>query len=514
MSATYQNPGGSRCHGVPEPGGFRYAQVVRDGDLRERLSDSNPWWRAAATGADRLAWRATDPVLAARTPFDLGYRSDLLHDVADEPVDDKLIVLRGPRRVGKSVLLKDTAASLCSRDDFDPRQLVYLPADGMQARDLGRAAKIGRDLTRSVGDARRVWLLDEVTGIRSWTEQVKYLRDNTAFGADTVVCTGSSWDEAADVERDLFAGRAGTATTTRSRLLHPMSFRDVLSATGRDVPLPPRVPPWALQQAETRAVVETLELFVDELDLAWQAYLTSGGFPRAVAEHHRTGEVSDAFLRDLADWLHRDVDPEAGEDSVPKLLAEIERRSTSPLNRNGLSTDLGYANRQTLDRRLARLVHAFAALWCHQVDDDGNRVAGARSKLYLTDPLLAWVGPRLRSGLPRPDFTRLTETTVGTTLARAVDRRESGRWTADDSIGYLRTGSGNEIDFAPVPIPSPSGSMLSVPIESKWVSSGWRSEAKAIEAKFAGGVVASRNVLDMAHPAWALPSPVLALLLE
>jgi hypothetical protein len=56
--------------------------------------------------------------------------------------------------------------------------------------------------------------------------------------------------------------------------------------------------------------------------------------------------------------------------------------------------------------------------------------------------------------------------------------------------------------------------MLSVPIESKWVSSGWRSEAKAIEAKFAGGVVASRNVLDMAHPAWALPSPVLALLLE
>jgi hypothetical protein len=84
----------------------------------------------------------------------------------------------------------------------------------------------------------------------------------------------------------------------------------------------------------------------------------------------------------------------------------------------------------------------------------------------------------------------------------------------DDSIGYLRTGSENEIDFAPVPIPSPSGSMLPVPIESKWVSSGWRSEAKAIEAKFAGGVVVSRNVLDMAHPAWALPAPVLALLLE
>ncbi len=45
-------------------------------------------------------------------------------------------------------------------------------------------------------------------------------------------------------------------------------------------------------------------------------------------------------------------------------------------------------------------------------------------------------------------------------------------------------------------------------------SSGWRSEAKAIGAKFAGGVVATRTVLDLTHPAWALPAPVLALLLE
>jgi hypothetical protein len=123
--------GGTRCPGVPEQGGFRYAQVARDSDPRERLSDSNSWWRTAAAGGDRLAWRATDPVLAARAPFDIGYRSDLLDDVADNPVDDKLVVLRGRRRVGKSVLLKDTAAALCSRDDFDLRQLIYLPADGM-----------------------------------------------------------------------------------------------------------------------------------------------------------------------------------------------------------------------------------------------------------------------------------------------------------------------------------------------------------------------------------------------
>lgn len=40
----------------------------------------------------------------------------------------------------------------------------------------------------------------------------------------------------------------------------------------------------------TRRELTDMELFIDDFDLAWQAYLTSGGFPRAVAEHTWTGE--------------------------------------------------------------------------------------------------------------------------------------------------------------------------------------------------------------------------------
>ncbi|MHB1537453.1 MAG: AAA family ATPase [Solirubrobacteraceae bacterium] len=487
---------------------------MRDDELRERLRDRNPWWRAAAMGADALAWVESDQTLRARAAYDLGYRSGLLDDVADGPVDDKLVLLRGARRVGKSVLLKDTAARLCGRSDVDSRQLVYVPTDGMRASDLGRAVKLGWELTRSVGEVPRVWLLDEVTGLRGWTQALKYLRDNTQLGAETVVCTGSSWDREAEVERDLLTGRAGRSTRRRSRILHPMSFRDVLAATGREVPLPGSIRPWALQDESARDAVESLELFLDELDLAWQAYLTSGGFPRAVAEHHRTGEVGEAFLRDLAAWLHRDVDPEAGEDSVPRLLSTLEGRCTSPLNRRALAEGLGYGSRQTVDLRLRRLVGTYAAIWCHQVDDDGRRVAGAQSKLYLCDPLLAWLAPRLRAGLPRPDFSRLTEACTGVALARVLDDLEPGRWEEDDSIGYLRTGGGREIDFAPVAAPSASGVARTVAIESKWVSSGWRAEARVIEGKLAAGVVATRTVLDLSNRAWALPAPVLALLLQ
>jgi hypothetical protein len=87
---------------------------------------------------------------------------------------------------------------------------------------------LSRDLTRSVdrtGSRPRIWLLDEVTGIDGWTAALKYLRDNTPVGDDTVVCTGSSLKDTTDVERDLLAGRTGSAACRRTRLLLPMRFR-------------------------------------------------------------------------------------------------------------------------------------------------------------------------------------------------------------------------------------------------------------------------------------------------
>jgi hypothetical protein len=138
-------------------------------------------------------------------------------------------------------------------------------------------------------------------------------------------------------------------------------------------------------------------------------------------------------------------------------------------------------------------------------------VANSQGKVYLVDPLLAWLPSRLRAGLVEPEMTTLTEMALGVTLARAVDALDEGRWVAGDTIGYIRTASGREVDLAPVP--SPSGPVRSVPIESKWVDSGWRSEAKVVEAKYAAGILATKSLLDLDHPTWVVPAPLVALLL-
>jgi hypothetical protein len=51
-------------------------------------------------------------------------------------------------------------------------------------------------------------------------------------------------------------------------------------------------------------------------------------------------------------------------------------------------------------------------------------------------------------------------------------------------------------------------------LESKWVEQGWKSEARTIDAKFGRGILATKSVLDTTGGIWAVPAPLLALLLQ
>ena len=488
---------------------------MRDDELRNHLTASNPWWQAAASRTSPSDWETSHRTLKSRAASDLGYRPDVIDDVAHGPVTDRLVVLTGPRRVGKSVALLDAAAALCRRDDIDPRQVVHVPCDEFRPQDLRRALTLARDLTKVIDRStphRRIWLLDEVTGVAGWTATLKSARDGTAFGDDTVVVTGSRWSDDDDIEGHLLAGRAGTVPGRRIRHLHPMNFRAFIGVARPPLALPPVVHPADLQSPAVAAVLEELAFDLDAYDLAWQDYLTVGGFPRAVFEHVSEGIVSDAYVRDLGGWLRRDLGDDTAADSLPLLLEALSNRATSPLNMSKTSQHLGYGG-DAFRRRVNRLVSSFAAIWCPQRNDSGRIVSGAQSKLYLTDPVLAWLPHRLRAGCLPPDFTALSEASIAVALARSIDRLDEGRWATNDTIGYVRTASSNEVDLAPVSVPTTAIQEMTTPIESKWVGSGWRSEARVIEAKYDRGIVATKSILDLTNPAWAVPAPLVALLL-
>ncbi len=491
---------------------------MRDGELRRLLTDANPWWRLAVAGTDTTAWARSHRIFRARASHDLGHRAGVLDDVKTAPLDGRLVVLAGPRRVGKSVALLETALALCGRDDIDARRVIHIPCDQMTARDLRRVLTVAVELTRSVdrdGRIPRAWLFDEVTQISGWTATIKAARDGTDFGDDTVVLTGSRWVKGSDIASDILAGRAGeTSDHRRLRILLPMSFREYLAVSGRGLPLLDVLGPHELQSAAAREQLESVRFDVDAYDNAWQEYLTCGGFPRAVHEQIHSGGVSRAYARDLVAWIASDVEPDGPQDSVTALMAALEQRSSSPLNASGTAEYLGYENRPTFERRLERMTAAFAGLRCPQRHSDfGAPVTGSQSKYYLIDPLVAWLPVYLRAGAAPPDMTRLTEMVLGVCQARAIEANQEGRWIEGNTIGFAKTDAGNEVDLSPVPFATLSGTALTVPLESKWVDSNWRSEGQVLNGKYHRGVLATKSILDLTDDVWAVPAPMIALLM-
>ena len=336
---------------------------MRDDEIRRLLTDSNPWWRAAGPGQNPQAWTQHHRLFVSRSAYDLGYRTSVLADLAQGPLSDQLVVLTGPRRVGKSIAVLELVDRLCGRTDLDPRQLIYLPCDGFAPRDLRRALTLGRDLTRAVdtdGHTRRMWAFDEVSGIKGWTSTLKQARDGTELGDDTVVITGSRWRREDDVEGNLSAGRAGAASDRRIRILLPMTFRSFIEFTRPGLARPEPVHPADLQSPGVASILGELTYDVDDYDLAWQAYLTCGGFPRAVGEFHRGGQVSRSFLNDLSAWLKRDVDPDGPPQSLPLLLEELMRNMTSPLSVRAMA-EVRANSRTAMVGMLNRLVATFGA---------------------------------------------------------------------------------------------------------------------------------------------------------
>lgn len=53
-----------------------------------------------------------------------------------------------------------------------------------------------------------------------------------------------------------------------------------------------------------------------------------------------------------------------------------------------------------------------------------------------------------------------------------------------------------------------------MPIESKWVSRGWRREAQTLRNVYEQGVIATKDVTDVANSVWAVPARVLALVMR
>ena len=468
---------------------------MRDFERRQHLLDFNPWWR------DARRWQERDPDLReARLNALASYDPHPLRDIAL----GSLYLLMGPRRAGKSVAMKHAIAGLLGQS-MDPRRIVFCPCEDLSPQDLRRIVKLAEDLTPGIDPEQRYWFFDEITYVSSWAAALKQLRDQTSLRSGCVVATGSSGAKLREAQGEL-GGREGEAGGVR--LLLPMGFRAFVHEIYPN--LAANLPEGALalldlQSAGAGRYLEPLAVQVDQLVLAWERYLTIGGFPRAVADALERVDVQATTANGLWNILVGDVlrVGSMSDRDVKALLQRLVAGMGSPISVAGIAKSLNIGARNTVEDRVDRLCASFYA-WRASITHDGaTAVAGGQSKLYLIDPLIARL-PSLRDrSVASPDVTYLSEQQLGVSLLRVVARAEPLAILDEAAILVQRNpDTGGEIDFV--------GPLIETPIESKYVSQKWMQSGKALDEHYQRGIIATRDILDLSKDIWAVPTGLLA----
>jgi AAA domain len=174
------------------------------GQLTQELARTNPWWRDAT-------WHERDPDLRESRSGGVTYRSDVLAGLSAR----SLYILRGPRRIGKTVAVKQEIENLLT-SGTPATSVVRVAADGWDAKDL-RTLLQNTAMPLSLTGQPRYWFIDEVSAVVGpWEQQSKWLRDNdNEFRAATEVLTGSN-ATALTAAAGALAGRRGACWQRRS----------------------------------------------------------------------------------------------------------------------------------------------------------------------------------------------------------------------------------------------------------------------------------------------------------
>lgn len=471
------------------------------GALTQALTGANAWWRDPR-------WAETDPDLVEASRSGINYRPQCLNNL----VPGGLYILRGPRRVGKTVETKRTIADLISQG-VAPRRIIRMSVDGWNADELRTLAGRTR-LPRISDDENRYWFLDEITGVvGGWASAIKWLRDNDAnFRKATVVLTGSNAKGLTQAV-GILAGRRGKATDVNRSLL-PMGFRSFAHTLSPELAKAgiTRLSATKLRSPDLADSCEELLVWLDVLVDSWESYLHYGGYPQSAAAALAGDEAPSELLEALFDVVFRDAftDSALSEMDTHALLSRITKGLGSPANVTAIASDCDIPF-ETVKRRLDGLVNNYLLWRCHQVNSALQQRLRGQNKLYFTDPLLARLAHAQNSAWDAPDLTAVVEQQIGLALIRGMEADDPGHLHKHDRIGYHRTESGSEIDFV-------GECLAGAALESKYTEAGkWAGDARTVNASAWAGVLATRNVLDTSgkgRAAWAAPAPMLAYLLD
>lgn len=333
--------------------------------IHRRLAAENPWWGEG--GSLPAAFRAMTP-----RPY-----LDLFFPLVGESKVRRAVVLLGPRRVGKTVLLHHAIGRLLAQG-VAPQRICFVAIDhplynGLSVDELlaGFAAVTGTDPAKDPC----FLFLDEIQYLRGWEAHVKALVD----GGAPIRCVVSG-SAAAALRLKSHESGAGRFTDF---LLPPLTFYEYLKLVHPEMPVRFEMDSGGGPKVAELPDCQTLNrCFVD--------YLNYGGYPELALSPEVRADPGRFVKSDIIDKvLLRDLPSLYGIQDVQELnylFTTLAYNTGSEVSLDELAKRSGVA-KPTIKRYIEYLEAAFLVRVVHRVDRSARRFQRANFfKVYLTNP--------------------------------------------------------------------------------------------------------------------------------
>lgn len=336
--------------------------------ILNRLRMDNPWW--VTNSIDGLFNQ-----MQRRLYLDIFYPF-----VADNEVRRGMLLM-GPRRVGKTVMLYHTIQKLIE-NGIDKRKIIYISIETpiYNRISLEELFSLARKAVGKSDELNGFYVFyDEIQYLKDWEVHYKSLIDT--FRYSKFIASGSAAAALKMKSQESGAGRFSDF------YLPPLTFKEYLHLKNLDGLMIPTKLQWMGEELESFDTID-----IRSLNEHFIEYINFGGYPEVVfsekiqenpGQYIRNDIVDKVLLRDLPS-LYGITDVQ----ELNSLFTVIAFHSGSEFSYENLSKISG-VKKDTLRKYIEYLQAAFLIKIVHKTDINAKRFKRATAfKIYLTNPSL------------------------------------------------------------------------------------------------------------------------------
>lgn len=336
-------------------------------EVLERLKTENPWWSSKPPSIGRR-YNAMP-----RRPY-LRLFLPLVRDTSVR----RAVVLMGPRRVGKTVLIHHAIQELIDTG-LDSRHVCYISVDHPLYNGWGlhQLVQLFVESNQISPEQRTFIFFDEIQYLKNWELHLKTLVDGHT--EMRFIVSGSA---AAALRLKSSESGAGRFTDF---LLPPLTFYEYLELLNKTAEMD-----FSRAKEDEEEVIGVKN--VDVLNAEFLKYLNYGGYPEVIFSEEIQADPGRFIKADIIDKvLLRDLPSLYGITDIQELnqlFTTLAYNSAQEVSLEQLSQSSGVA-KNTLKRYIEYLEAAFLLKLVHRIDHNAKRFQRANFfKVYLTNPSL------------------------------------------------------------------------------------------------------------------------------